>query len=42
VEEQVYAKLWMMDHQKKVNREQTEAIQKKKKVQETLNILTWQ
>ena len=42
VEEQVYAKLWMLDHQKKVQREQDEAATKKKKVQETLNILTWQ
>ena len=42
VEEQVYAKLWMLDHQKKVQREQEEAAHKKKKVQETLNILTWQ
>ena len=42
VEEQVYAKLWMLDHQKKVQREQDEASVKKKKVQETLNIITWQ
>ena len=42
VEEQVYAKLWMLDHQKKVQREQDEAATKKKKVQQTLNILTWQ
>jgi hypothetical protein len=42
VEEQVYAKLWMLDHQKKVQREQEEGALKKKKVQETLNILTWQ
>jgi len=41
LEEQVYAKLWMLDHQKKVQREQEEASDKKKKVQETLNILTW-
>ena len=42
VEEQVYAKLWMMDHDKKVLREQLEAQKKKKKVNETVNILTWQ
>ena len=42
VEEQVYAKLWMLDHQKKLQREQEEGALKKKKVQETLNILTWQ
>ena len=42
VEEQVYAKLWMMDHDKKVHREKSEAAEKKKKVAETINILTWQ
>ena len=42
VEEQVYAKLWMLDHDKKVQREKTEAAEKKKKVAETINILTWQ
>jgi len=41
VEEQVYAKLWMLDHDKKVQRERDEAVFKGKKVQETLNILTW-
>lgn len=41
VEEQVYAKLWMLDHDKKVQREKTEAATKKKKVAETINILTW-
>ncbi len=41
VEEQVYAKLWMMDHDKKVHREKTEAVHKKKKIAETINILTW-
>lgn len=42
VEEQVYAKLWMMDHDKKVQREKTEATQRRKKVNDTINILTWQ
>lgn len=42
LEEQVYAKLWMMDHDKKMQREKTEAGDKKKKVAETMNILTWQ
>lgn len=42
LEEQVYAKLWMMDHNKKLEREKTEAGEKKKKVNETMNILTWQ
>jgi|TARA_B110000305_G_C19400424_1_gene619849 hypothetical protein len=41
LEEQVYAKLWMMDHDKKMQREKTEAGDKKKKVAETMNILTW-
>ena len=41
VEEQVYAKLWMLDHDKKVQRERDEARIKANKVQETLNILTW-
>ena len=40
IEEQVYAKLWMLDHDKKVQRERDEASTKHKKVQ-TLNILTW-
>ena len=42
LEEQVYAKLWMMDHSKKMEREKQEASEKKKKVNETMNILTWQ
>ena len=42
LEEQVYAKLWMMDHEKKLQREKNEASEKKQKVQETMNILTWQ
>ena len=41
VEEQVYAKLWMMDYDKKVEREQREKLQKKEKVEKTLNILNW-
>ncbi len=42
VEEQVYAKLWMLDAEKKAQREQREAIENKRKVQETVNILNWQ
>lgn len=42
VEEQVYAKLWMLDQQKKVEREKREAEEKRKKINETVNILTWQ
>lgn len=41
MEEQVYAKLWMMDADKKAQREQREAIENQKKVKETVNILTW-
>ena len=32
----------MLDQQKKVEREKREAIEKRKKVSETVNILTWQ
>lgn len=42
VEEQVYAKLWMIDHSKKMAREEREAQLKRDKVQETVNILNWQ
>lgn len=42
VEEQVYAKLWMLDGEKKLAREKREAAEKKEKVQETLGILDWQ
>ena len=31
----------MLDHDKKVHREKTEAAKKKKKIHETVNILTW-
>ena len=41
-EEQVYAKLWMLDAEKKAERERTEAAEKAKRVNETMNILTWQ
>ena len=42
VEEQVYAKLWMLDGDRKLAREKREAAEKKDKVGETLNILSWQ
>lgn len=42
VEEQVYAKLWMLDGERKLAREKREAAEKKEKVGETLNILSWQ
>lgn len=38
----MYAKLWMLDGEKKIQRERTEAAEKKKKNSETLNILNWQ
>jgi len=41
LEEQVYAKLWMLDADKKLEREKKEIVQKKEKVKETLNILSW-
>lgn len=42
IEEQVYAKLWMLDAEKKAKREQEEQLVKKRTVHETVNILTWQ
>ena len=42
LEEQVYAKLWMLDADKKAQREHQEAIDKRKKVADTVNILNWQ
>lgn len=41
-EEQVYAKLWMLDHQKKNQREVEEAATKAQKVKETMGVLNWQ
>ena len=40
-EEQVYAKLWMLDGEKKAERERREAEEKAKRISETMNILTW-
>lgn len=42
MEEQVYAKLWALDLQKKEERERKEAEQKKQLVGETMGILDWQ
>ena len=42
VEEQVYAKLWMLDGEKKLARERREAKEKKEKVADTMNVLGWQ
>ena len=41
-EEHVYAKLWMLDHDKKHQREIDEAGQKAIKVKETMGVLDWQ
>lgn len=38
----MYAKLWMMDADKKAQREQREALENSRKIKETVNILTWQ
>lgn len=42
VEEQVYAKLWMLDAEKKLAREKREAQERKEKVADTMNVLGWQ
>lgn len=42
VEEQVYAKLWMLDAEKKLAREKREAQERKEKVAETMSVLGWQ
>ena len=41
VEEEVYAKLWHMDFNKKVDREEREKQKKKEKIEKTINILNW-
>ena len=41
VEEQVYAKLWMLDGEKKLAREKREAVEKAAKIKETMGILSW-
>ena len=40
-EENVYAKLWMLDADKKHQREREEAAAKAAKVQETMGVLNW-
>ena len=42
MEEQVYAQLWKLDEQKKIERERQEAEEKKKSGHETIQILNWQ
>ena len=41
-EEQVYAQLWHLDAQKKLEREQLEAAEKAKAISETMAVLDWQ
>jgi hypothetical protein len=42
MEEQVYAQLWKLDEQKKIERERQELEEKKKAGHETIQILNWQ
>lgn len=41
IEEQVYAQLWALDAQKKLEREMQEAKDKQDKVKETMTVLDW-
>ena len=42
LEEQVYAQLWQLDAQKKLEREMLEAKEKQEKVRDTMAVLDWQ
>lgn len=42
LEEQVYAQLWQLDAQKKLEREMAEAREKQEKVKDTMAVLDWQ
>lgn len=42
LEEQVYAQLWQLDAQKKLEREMTEAREKQEKIRDTMAVLDWQ
>ena len=42
IEEQVYAQLWQLDAQKKLEREMLEAKEKQEKVKDTMAVLDWQ
>lgn len=42
MEEQVYAQLWQLDAQKKLEREMIEAREKQEKVKDTMAVLDWQ
>lgn len=41
MEEQVYAQLWQLDAQKKLEREMVEAREKQEKVRDTMAVLDW-
>lgn len=42
LEEQVYAQLWQLDAQKKLEREMAEAREKQEKIRDTMAVLDWQ
>lgn len=42
LEEQVYAQLWQLDAQKKLQREVQEAQEKQEKIRDTMSVLDWQ
>ena len=42
LEEQVYAQLWQLDAQKKLEREVREAQEKQEKIRDTMSVLDWQ
>lgn len=42
LEEQVYAQLWQLDAQKKLEREVREAQEKQEKIRDTMQVLDWQ
>lgn len=42
LEEQVYAQLWQLDAQKKLEREMAEAREKQEKIKDTMAVLDWQ
>ena len=42
LEEQVYAQLWQLDAQKKLQREMAEAREKQEKIKDTMAVLDWQ
>lgn len=42
IEEQVYAQLWQLDAQKKLEREMAEAKEKQAKIGDTMAVLDWQ